>query len=65
MRLVLNDIKGETHIVPIDRDEIVSGRLPTNDVVLDGTFVSRQHTKFYMKGTLLFVQDMGKRLKLK
>jgi pSer/pThr/pTyr-binding forkhead associated (FHA) protein len=44
---------------PLDKDTILIGRGPNNDVVLNDQFVSRQHAKlFWQKGTMYLV-DVG------
>ncbi|HEX2164877.1 MAG TPA: SpoIIE family protein phosphatase [Thermoanaerobaculia bacterium] len=44
---------------PVDRDELVVGRSPQCDVVVDDRSLSRRHVRFRLDGGALSVEDLG------
>ncbi|MEO0254715.1 MAG: GGDEF domain-containing protein [candidate division WOR-3 bacterium] len=53
--------KGEEilKIFPIKKNEILIGRNPENDLVLDDSLVSRKHCKIFLKEDSIFIEDLG------
>lgn len=47
--------------VPLSEGELVAGRAPDCDLVLDDAAVSRQHASFRVEGDQITVQDLGSR----
>jgi len=60
---VLQELKGNHpgQLVPLDGDQMVIGRHPDCDIVLDVGAVSRQHAQILRVGNDHFVEDLGSR----
>ncbi len=44
---------------PLDKQEVVLGRDPTNDLVINDPEVSRRHLRFVLEGTSYRIEDLG------
>ncbi len=60
--LSLEGDQGSSRVVPVpDGAEIVIGRMPSCDIVIDHDAASRRHAKIKRRGAALAVEDLGSR----
>lgn len=51
--------QGTSQTYPLDKGEIVLGRLPECDIVLDSNMVSRKHARVFRQGSDYYIEDLG------
>src|SRR5262245_46983274 len=60
-RLHVTPAQGEPFDYPFSEASLVIGRSSASDLVLADQFLSRRHTRLYLDGSTLFVEDLGSR----
>jgi serine phosphatase RsbU (regulator of sigma subunit) len=60
-RLHVTPAQGEPFDYPFAESSLVIGRSSASDLVLADQFLSRRHTRLYLQGSTLFVEDLGSR----
>ena len=60
-RLHVTPAQGEPFDYPFADSSLVIGRSSASDLVLADQFLSRRHTRLYLDGSTLFVEDLGSR----
>jgi pSer/pThr/pTyr-binding forkhead associated (FHA) protein len=58
-RLVLKSGPNAGQIFPLDAPELVLGREPSNDIVINDPEVSRRHARLYLQGSNYVIEDYG------
>lgn len=60
-RFVLREGQAERDRFPIDRPELIIGRDPASDILIDSPGVSRRHARVYQQEGAVWLEDLGSR----
>lgn len=56
---IVFEVDGRRVVFALDKDEVLVGRAPTNDLVIDRQYVSRRHARIHRDGESWRVDDLG------
>ncbi|GAP12631.1 ABC-type multidrug transport system, ATPase component [Longilinea arvoryzae] len=60
-RLVLREGQAERDSFPVDRPELIIGRDPSAEILIDSPGVSRRHARVYRQAGDIWLEDLGSR----